>query len=254
LLRHPPLIAVGTSACAARPRGRASSDRDLHHLVTAGCRSSPGRSEPASSAGLRGIGCFRSDFAALEPLSCARCRPSAVRRGEPCGSLAPCRGMPRRRAVAEATVGLRDLANRLLRPSIDTLSGVHSAASRLPVLRFGSGLPASTSRSVLVVSHHLDGLLRFESRGFVAPRCQSWDSSRFPSHRPPFLPAFWADGTGLDGSEDPRDAVHTPRRSPLDRSRTASPQPLPPRRFHDLEALLRNRAPHLRPTIAGLPR
>jgi len=40
-------------------------------------------------------------------------------------------------------------------------------------------LPASESRSVLVVSHHLDGFLRSKGRGLVASRCQSWGSSRF---------------------------------------------------------------------------
>jgi len=32
------------------------------------------------------------------------------------------------------------------------------------------------SRSVFVVSHHLDGFLRHGTCGFVAPRCRSWDS------------------------------------------------------------------------------
>jgi len=40
-------------------------------------------------------------------------------------------------------------------------------------------LPASESRSVLVVSHHLDGFLRSKGRGLVASRCQSWGSPRF---------------------------------------------------------------------------
>jgi hypothetical protein len=44
---------------------------------------------------------------------------------------------------------------------------------------FGPTLPNAWSRSALVVSRHLDGFLRAEGRGFVAPRCQSWSSPRF---------------------------------------------------------------------------
>jgi len=40
-------------------------------------------------------------------------------------------------------------------------------------------LPASESRSVLVVLHHLDGFLRSKGCGLVASRCQSWGSPRF---------------------------------------------------------------------------
>jgi hypothetical protein len=42
----------------------------------------------------------------------------------------------------------------------------------------GSPLPKDESRSVFVVSHHLDGFLRHASRGFVAPRSRSWGSPR----------------------------------------------------------------------------
>jgi hypothetical protein len=44
----------------------------------------------------------------------------------------------------------------------------------------------STSCSVLVVSHHLDGFLRAAACGFVAPRCRPWGSPRFLP-RPPEL-------------------------------------------------------------------
>jgi hypothetical protein len=44
---------------------------------------------------------------------------------------------------------------------------------------------------------------------------------------------------GRRGVWIPGRAVHTPRRSPLAHSRVASLRPLPPRRFYDLEALLR---------------
>jgi hypothetical protein len=47
------------------------------------------------------------------------------------------------------------------------------------VARFGLEVPPSKSRSVLVVSHHLDGFLRCCGCGLVASRCRSWGSSRF---------------------------------------------------------------------------
>jgi hypothetical protein len=40
------------------------------------------------------------------------------------------------------------------------------------------------SRSDLVVSHHLAGLLRAKDRGLVASRCRSWGSPRFPQPAP----------------------------------------------------------------------
>jgi hypothetical protein len=64
-------------------------------------------------------------------------------------------------------------------PSIDTIPSVHSR----PPVRTGRhrarGDHPRTSRSVLVVSHHLDGFLRSETRGLVASRCRSWGSPRF---------------------------------------------------------------------------
>jgi hypothetical protein len=45
--------------------------------------------------------------------------------------------------------------------------------------RFGPGEPSPKSRSVLVVSHHLDGFLRIAIRGPVASRCRSWGSRGF---------------------------------------------------------------------------
>jgi hypothetical protein len=112
------------------------------------------------------------------------------------------------------------------------------------------------ARSVLVVSHHLDGFLLRSARGLVASRCRSWGSPRFGLR------------SALVASEDarssrslpsPRRSIRTPRRMfPAD-SRTASPRPLPPCRFHDFEALLRHRVryachrlpDHLRPSFLG---
>jgi hypothetical protein len=111
-------------------------------------------------------------------------------------------------------------------PSTDMPPSVHSRthlSARASVPRE----PPSKSRSVLVVSHHLDGFLRSEVAGLLHPAASrgvhrvSW-LSRVPS-RP------------LDESRcrrecrcPPRDDFHTPRRIPLDDSRTTSPWPLPP--------------------------
>jgi len=57
------------------------------------------------------------------------------------------------------------------------LLGFSSAHASVPP-RFGSPLPKDESCSVFVVSHHLDGFLHRESRGFVAPRSRSWGSPR----------------------------------------------------------------------------
>jgi hypothetical protein len=236
--------------------GSSKLESGTSHLVTAGCRSSPGRSEPAIFCGVAGRrrftadgvtrNCLRSGSAALEPRSRSRCESAAVHRGEHCCSLAPCRVTSRRRTTAEAMAGLRDLANRLKSSLHRRALGCLLLRARLPVLRFGPKLPASTSRAVLVVSHHLDGFLHPGVAGLLHPAADHGIrrvSPRIVRQLP-----------GWTGAKVPATPVHTPRRSPLDRSRTASPQPLPPRRFHDLEALLRSRAPHRRPTIAGLKR
>jgi hypothetical protein len=83
---------------------------------------------------------------------------------------------------------------------------------------------SSESCSALVVSHHLDGFLRSTAPGLLHPGARR-GSLRFttslprwprpkPSPRAPLVV--------------PPSAVHTPRRTPLICSRTASPRPLPP--------------------------
>jgi hypothetical protein len=95
-------------------------------------------------------------------------------------------------------------------------------------LAAGFGVEGATlsACSALVVSHHLGGLLLWKARGLVASRCRSWGSPRFrrlclgsraswnasPSQKVAFPATF----------------VRTPRRMFPDRSRTASPRPLPP--------------------------
>jgi hypothetical protein len=82
-------------------------------------------------------------------------RPAAtsrgIRRGHPSVDIAPMRPLP------------PDVAARLRAP------GSHPGASR----------------SALVVSHHLGGLLRIEGRGLVASRCRPWGSPRFRTPCPP---------------------------------------------------------------------
>jgi len=55
---------------------------------------------------------------------------------------------------------------------------------RRPAVALAPRVPPSKSRSVLVVSHHLDGFLRSASCGLVASRYRSWGSPRFRAPRP----------------------------------------------------------------------
>jgi hypothetical protein len=86
------------------------------------------------------------------------------------------------------------------------------------------GYQTDESRSTLVVSHHLGGLLRktgpecFATRGDHRVRCVSASAIRLV--RPEGPPS-------LGVAEHPRNRVHTPRRIPLVSSRTASLRPLP---------------------------
>jgi len=100
-----------------------------------------------------------------------------------------------------------------LRPSIDIRPSVHSRADPR-VVASASRVPPPKSRSVLVVSHHLDGFLRCVVCGLVASRCQSWGPPRcYPRCRTVPLEEFLAD------------------------SRSASPRSLPPCRSYRLRGL-----------------
>jgi hypothetical protein len=94
---------------------------------------------------------------------------------------------------------------------------VHSRTPlRVPI---GGSMPADPSCSALVVSHHLDGLLRTRPRRFVAPRSRSWGSRPFGHHHTPCR------GTWRGRPSRP---CTTLRRVSLVGSRTASPRPWPP--------------------------
>jgi len=141
-----------------------------------------------------------------------------------------------------------------------------STPARRATSRIGLGEPSPKSRSVRVVSHHLDGFLRIAIRGLVASRCRSW-GSRVSTVASP------TEGRGRSGFLTAQDSY--PSKEPPDDSRTASPRPLPPcrsppcvpraraapllgRRLHgswargiDFEALLHHRVPESDRTIAG---
>jgi hypothetical protein len=88
---------------------------------------------------------------------------------------------------------------------------------------FGPALPSNRTCSALVVSHHLDGLLRAQARGFVAPRSQP--GVRRVLDPPEPVPS--EDGSGPPGAL-PATRVHTLRRVSLADSRhriTAAPCP-----------------------------
>jgi hypothetical protein len=96
--------------------------------------------------------------------------------------------------------------------------------------RFGPEEPSSRSRSVLVVSHHLDGFLRSEVAGLLHPaaghgvRCVS--GSRFPGSAAVLWPEPYH---GREDRHRPRSASHTPRRNPRQQPHhvTVAVAPLP---------------------------
>jgi hypothetical protein len=104
-------------------------------------------------------------------------------------------------------------------------SVVHSRRSLRRAPGFGVLVPTSASRSVLVVSHHLDGFLRPCSAGIVAACCRSWGSPCFgqrmactaPRQREPPAPC----------GPSPR-CNHPPKNLPADSCSRCSPRP--PRR------------------------
>jgi len=123
---------------------------------------------------------------ALAPRSSLRNRPSALRDGRRGRSRSGvrCRNPSRRVSVRSAAVPWI-APESVCRASRANGPPLHRHApgrplpltcSRLPV-GFGSRLPASTSCSVLVVSHHLDGLLRPALFGVSSSPC---GASGFP--------------------------------------------------------------------------
>jgi hypothetical protein len=103
---------------------------------------------------------------------------------------------------------------------------------------------AGLRRSVLAVSHRLDGLLHRKVAGLLHPAADPGIHRVSCPGRARIFPAM----------------PYTPRRSPPVRSRTASPQPLPARRWSPsrtrvrsglpgLRVLLRARVRHVRPVV-----
>jgi hypothetical protein len=70
--------------------------------------------------------------------------------------------------------------SKIVPPSTSILD-VHSRLDFQSPGRLWLRLAVATGKScsAFVVSHHFDGFLRRGGRGFVAPRCRSWDSSCF---------------------------------------------------------------------------
>jgi hypothetical protein len=93
-----------------------------------------------------------------------------------------------------------------------------------------SGSPDPTTRSALVVSHHLDGFLRTWARGLVASRCRSWGSPRFAHPWPPRGRSL----ATVYGKRSPRRGSHPsknpPRPQPYRVTTALAFMPLPIRR------------------------
>jgi hypothetical protein len=95
-----------------------------------------------------------------------------------------------------SSLGVRDLAA----PPPTHPTRVHSQPIRVaPGLPSGRRHHPSSSRSVLVVSHHLDGFLRAKDRGLVASHCRSWGSPRFSKPAPSALAGRLRDSSGRPG-------------------------------------------------------
>lgn len=82
----------------------------------------------------------------------------------------------------------------------------------------GSAEPSALSWSVLVGSHHLDGLLHRWACRLVASCIRPWGSPRFRSRRDPTAPPKWTDGTERHALSR---SAHTLRRIPPCRHRHA---------------------------------
>jgi hypothetical protein len=162
-----------------------------------------------------------------------RCRPGPSRSSRLCRPPWP---KPRHDSPRELGLSFKALAKALETPLGGSSSHgirrvpLHRHAQRASTpggrsLRWTDGATRQ-SRSALVVSHHLDGLLRTKGCGSVAPRCQS------RVRRVSCLPASnVARGRQEGVGYSPRDAVHTLRRVSLVSSRTASLRPLPSCRY-----------------------
>jgi hypothetical protein len=148
--------------------------RDLCPFVTAGCRPSPGAPRGAASAVVWKVSC-RSRARALprEPPLPSGFARWLVCRGEVLLLPAHRSHQGRSAAVPLCIAAARPVlrASRATpRPSIDMLSGVHSPGN---IAASGSvhGVSRRESRSVLVVSHHLDG---FRRPGPAGARLRGW--------------------------------------------------------------------------------
>jgi hypothetical protein len=111
----------------------------------------------------------------------------------------PSRSVRSRSSVLDrdpSSLGVRDL---VAPPPTHPLR-VHSQQPRVaPRLPSGRRHHPSSSRSVLVVSHHLDGFLRAKDRGLVASHCRSWGSPRFSKPAPSALAGRLRDQSGRPG-------------------------------------------------------
>ena len=146
----------------------------------------------------------------LAPTRTASCRSRSSERSF--ASRDPSR--PPKRTWIPASPGVRRFP-----PSSTCRPCVHSPGSEDPVRCRRSHPP--TSRSVLVVSHHLDGFLRTTVAGLLHPAA---DLGVRRVSRPRATQRIRASSDPGD-PDVPRDGVHTLRRVPLVRSRTASLRP-----------------------------
>jgi hypothetical protein len=128
-----------------------------------------------------------------------------------------------------------------IRPPYRPFTDMASTRPLPPDVAIGLRIRAASSDScsVLVVSHHRDGFLRVETCGLVASRYRSWGSPRF-------LRSIATCCRSCRGRAARSPRCFHPSKNSRDRSCSASPRPLPPRRSApfgavDLEVLFHDR-------------
>jgi len=112
--------------------------------------------------------------------------PSAARTGS---RRSPLLGLDEAGRVAPSASARPPLRRPSFRTPLSRSPRASTPGAGLSPCSFGLGMPLPKSRSVLVVSHHLDGFLRATARRLVASCCRPWGSSRFLPGRNRAFPA-----------------------------------------------------------------
>jgi hypothetical protein len=181
------------SSWCSRPAERRRNDagvgglRDALGGQVAGVSCCPPRPSTVTGPGPSRT-CPRRRFRAANRTSSALHHPCSLLR-----SVRTVPGLSRSEDRGPASPGVRCVAapppvTSIARP-LPTASRCSRPVAVAPRSHGADGTTRPASRSDLVVSHHLAGLLRAKDRGLVASRCRSWGSPRC-SRPAPSAPTF----------------------------------------------------------------